>query len=387
MQKKGISLIVLVITIIVMIILAASVVISLSNTGIINKANQAVQLTDERQVQDLAGLVWAECYLDTAKKADIVNSVKTELANQGVTEDKWNITVTETGVTVTPKTNNEWDKSGYYINIDDNNVITFYDGIPNNVSPGDLYLCGEYFYYFGDDGWDLWLATKDNAELWEIYNIVENYEWTDVNKTNYEPIQESINGVPVKYMQGTFRNCINLIETPLIPSTVVNLGEAFDGCTNLKKITNIPENVKEMHGTFRGCENLTTVPKLPSALESMTETFSGCKLLTDAPVIPDTVTTIRRAFAGCITLTKAPIIPDGVEDISDTFSDCAALTEAPVIPNSVIYMNYTFSNCTSLVGMITINSTPTGYYGCLRNTGITQIIGNCENKSEILATK
>ena len=36
-MKKGISLIVLVITIIVMIILAAAVVISLNNTGIINK--------------------------------------------------------------------------------------------------------------------------------------------------------------------------------------------------------------------------------------------------------------------------------------------------------------------------------------------------------------
>ena len=113
-MKKGISLIVLVITIIVMIILAASVVITLSNTGIIDRANQAVQLTDERQVQDLAGLVWAECYLDPVKKADIVNSVKTELASQGVTEDKWNITVTETGVTVTSKANgNEEDEYGY----------------------------------------------------------------------------------------------------------------------------------------------------------------------------------------------------------------------------------------------------------------------------------
>jgi type II secretory pathway pseudopilin PulG len=102
-MKKGISLIVLVITIIVMIILAASVVITLSNTGIINKASEAVDLTNERQVQDMAALIWAECYLDPVKKVDIVNSVKTELANQGITEDKWNITVTETGVMVTNK--------------------------------------------------------------------------------------------------------------------------------------------------------------------------------------------------------------------------------------------------------------------------------------------
>ena len=103
-RKQGISLIVLVITIIVMIILAASVVISLNNTGIINKANTAVQLTDEKQVQDLASLIWAECYLDPARKENIENEVKTELEKQGITADKWNITVTETGVSVTSKT-------------------------------------------------------------------------------------------------------------------------------------------------------------------------------------------------------------------------------------------------------------------------------------------
>ncbi len=102
-MKKGISLIVLVITIIVMIILAASVVITLSNTGVINRASQAVDLTNEAAVQDLAALVWAECYLDPVKKANMANSVKTELANQGITEDKWNINVTETGVTIKQK--------------------------------------------------------------------------------------------------------------------------------------------------------------------------------------------------------------------------------------------------------------------------------------------
>ena len=41
-MKKGISLIVLVITIIVMIILAAAIILSLNNAGIIGNANQAV---------------------------------------------------------------------------------------------------------------------------------------------------------------------------------------------------------------------------------------------------------------------------------------------------------------------------------------------------------
>ena len=106
-MKKGISLIVLVITIIVMIILAAAVVISMSNNGIIDKASHAVTLTDEKQIQDLAALTWAEAYLDPDKRGDIENVVKQELTNKGVTTDKWNIEVTESGVTVTAKNQNE----------------------------------------------------------------------------------------------------------------------------------------------------------------------------------------------------------------------------------------------------------------------------------------
>ncbi len=100
-MKKGISLIVLVITIIVMIILAASVVITLSNTGVINRASQAVDLTNEAAVQDLAALTWADAYMDNKRGTDLVNEVTTKLGEQGVTADKWNISVTDTGVTVT----------------------------------------------------------------------------------------------------------------------------------------------------------------------------------------------------------------------------------------------------------------------------------------------
>ena len=63
-NKQGISLIVLVITIIVMIILAAAVILSLSSNGIIDRANDAVNKTDEKQMQTLAQTLWADAYLD-----------------------------------------------------------------------------------------------------------------------------------------------------------------------------------------------------------------------------------------------------------------------------------------------------------------------------------
>jgi len=43
-NKKGISLIVLIITIIVMIVLASAVIITLSSSGVIQKANETFEL-------------------------------------------------------------------------------------------------------------------------------------------------------------------------------------------------------------------------------------------------------------------------------------------------------------------------------------------------------
>ena len=107
-QKLGISLIVLVITIIVMIILAASVVLTLSNSGIINKANEAVEKTNIKEVEQLASLTWAEEFM-AGKRGDTLKEAVLEKLKDYT--DKYTITVTDTGVTVTTKALNEY---GFY---------------------------------------------------------------------------------------------------------------------------------------------------------------------------------------------------------------------------------------------------------------------------------
>ena len=59
-KKNAISLIVLVITIIVMAILAATVIITLSNTNIISEANNAVKKTEAQQVEEMKALMVAD---------------------------------------------------------------------------------------------------------------------------------------------------------------------------------------------------------------------------------------------------------------------------------------------------------------------------------------
>jgi len=99
-NKSGISLIVLVITIIVMIILASAVIITLNNTDIINRANEAVDASDEatKKHQDAldyldaytAGTLWKQTGSQLVKKN--ADGTKTEVAlgttvnyNAGVT--------------------------------------------------------------------------------------------------------------------------------------------------------------------------------------------------------------------------------------------------------------------------------------------------------------
>ena len=104
-NKKGISLIVLVITIIVMIILAATVILSLSSNGIINRANEAVSDTDIKQVQSLANTLWAEAYLVKREDSsvDIDTYVRTKLDENNMNVDKYIVEITDKGVEVEAK--------------------------------------------------------------------------------------------------------------------------------------------------------------------------------------------------------------------------------------------------------------------------------------------
>ena len=98
-NKKGISLIVLVITIIVMIILASAIILSLGNTGIMDRAEQAVDASDIKQVQTYASTVWAEAYLDGARtKAELKTAVTEGLKD--IDTSDYAIIVTTKGVEV-----------------------------------------------------------------------------------------------------------------------------------------------------------------------------------------------------------------------------------------------------------------------------------------------
>ena len=68
-MKKGISLIVLVITIIVMIIIAGAIIISLNSTNVINRADEAVVATDVSAMNDQLNMAYVDLKLEDAYRS------------------------------------------------------------------------------------------------------------------------------------------------------------------------------------------------------------------------------------------------------------------------------------------------------------------------------
>lgn len=77
-MKKGISLIVLVITIIVMIIIAGAIIISLNSTNIIDKANTAVDASNESELKSAVALAYMNLYVEYWETKDAGNTATTK---------------------------------------------------------------------------------------------------------------------------------------------------------------------------------------------------------------------------------------------------------------------------------------------------------------------
>ena len=141
---------------------------------------------------------------------------------------------------------------------------------------------------------------------------------------------------------------------------VTNLDWTFYNCEELKSVNKIPETVKSMRYTFRETK-ISEVPELPSNLENMLATFYNCKNIKETGKIPDSVTNMNGTFCGCNNLNKIINIPQNVIDMQLTFYMCESLEEVNlVIPYSVEKFYNAFRDCSNLSGEITMKANLTG---------------------------
>lgn len=110
MNKKGMSLITLAITVIVLIIVTDAIIMSLNNTGIIEKAESVVEDMNLKNIQQLANMAYANIYFDNLKQGirrDITaEEIYNHMLKAGTKQeelDKYEITVENGDVFVTLK--------------------------------------------------------------------------------------------------------------------------------------------------------------------------------------------------------------------------------------------------------------------------------------------
>ena len=102
-KNKGISLIVLVITIIVMIIFTTTIILSLNNSEIIGNASTAVERTNLQQIRYIAELEWANAYLEygnNVSQKQVKEAIVSKLEEQNIDLTLYDIVVTKQGVVV-----------------------------------------------------------------------------------------------------------------------------------------------------------------------------------------------------------------------------------------------------------------------------------------------
>lgn len=182
------------------------------------------------------------------------------------------------------------------------------------------------------------------------------------------------------------------IITIQLPSTLKNLGSAFQGCEMLEEIV-VPEGVEVIYEhTFSGCVRLSRVV-LPSTITRIGGgAFKCCEALKEIDLpqgvqyigkyafekclglenisLPNNISALEYQTFKCCSQLKTVKIPDGLKVIGpDVFGGCSNL-ESIEIPASVSEIQYSaFQNCTSLkkvemsdASKVTINAT--AFEGC-----------------------
>lgn len=91
-KKKGISLIVLVITIIIMIVLAGAIILSLQSSGIIGKAQDAVEKSNKSNIKQAATIISSELELELLNNPNFLNGKsKTQYMKEKLTEQGFDL--------------------------------------------------------------------------------------------------------------------------------------------------------------------------------------------------------------------------------------------------------------------------------------------------------
>ena len=313
-EEKGITLIALVITIIVLLILAGiTLSMVLGPNGIIERAKEAKEQTEGAALNEQLMLNEVDRYLEEQlgnKEPEDKTALKI-VVNSGTD-----------GIVVLPIDASKCDlEGGYNINWGDGTT-----GKQQASATVKAQLASK------DTLSKIHIAASTNPDGLEHTYTEKNKEYAVTITGNCSLLTSS---------------CGNVMRDKIIE--IAQWGETglqkihLSGCTNLRKIASPSQNsftrVTDFNYTFENCISLTSIPAdLFNNCSEITDfggTFAGCSSLTDIPA---------SLFSNCL---KARIF-------SETFIACTSLTSIPanLFANcqEVTSFSNTFDSCTSLRG-------------------------------------
>ncbi len=354
-ENKGITLIALVITIIILLILAAIVInLTIGQRGILNRAEEAGRnytksaKEEERQLGDLLNMIDGKG--DFGNEAEIENQapIYARLYTKNGTTDEILILASKEEAFL--DYSSELTLKSDFGNIYENEYKT----------EEDLYKLSKYAEILQSDEWKE--LKEQNPE-----EAKEGLEWYlfEANKTKQRPwIRYENNGSGDWFYRNT-----NLIEVRILDEILPKTTSGwFEGCYALEKMTDIENlntaSVTDMSKMFYNCDDNLKQLDLSglntSNVTNMSEVFWNCGELTSLNIggwDTSNVTNMDDMFWKCSGLTTLNIggwNTSNVTNMNSMFNGCSGLTTLDIggwNTSNVTRMNWMFSGCSRLTSL------------------------------------
>ena len=398
MKNKGISLIVLIITCVVIIILATAIIVNIAQTNMIENAKEAVVKQDFTAMQDELNLYIADKYADTLGKykpeelnvtekdkvVEIIKSIKTTKYADYVVIEKGKIAVTDeipedmkelvneilnTNSTAhVTHTYGEWEtvvEATATTEGEKKKVCTVCGDEITTVIPmlGEI---AKWNYNINEENKKVELVkyngTDKNVTVYGNYEIDDVMYQTTIASNDYDE-EAGVYIVP-DYMFSSNTKIENVMFGKGIDmSNNIGLARMFYSCTALKNLDFInldTSNVKSMRTMFYKCTSLKNIDVSnldTSNVTTMRDMFAGCTLLESIDLTgldTSNVTSMRTMFYECTSLKNIDISnldTSNVTTMHAMFASCSSLISANLAnldTSNVTIMYGMFSDCTSL---------------------------------------
>ena len=335
-QNKGITLVALIITIIVMLILVAVSVNVLIKSNLIGTAEKTVNKYSKAAEEESNG---GTIEINGKKYASIEDYIE---GNEQYDPDGW-------VMAWTCADGGSWSDTIEEGGTAEGDIVAKLYKTGSKITPSSFEFNGKTCTFNEGDEYNLVIegtGTMGALMTTEGNNITGATGW---HKST------------AMYMMGASDTCIMpYVSKIVVGKGIKNIGGyAFGGDTGLKKVILSSEITSIDEYAFMYCTNLTSI-KIPENVKSIgIQAFDRCASLTSV-TIPSSVKSIGNyAFYKCTSLSSVTI-PNGVTNIGDSaFAECTSLSSV-TIPNSVTSIgSLAFDSCESLskVKVLATNAT------------------------------